>query len=183
MKSILHINPIIVRCIYAKISHRGAISKAIRDTKHVICWKQIITFLSENWKKLIVRYTIYVRLMEQNWIVLRLRIRNLSKIPIQKAILLYILSSPFRFLMFSYVVKFYHSNIIIHRILKGVHLIIFVSNIFPNCHLIQKSIQYQQLLGWTPFNTYINHSAILKNHYAKINAEFWTQFCIQSNNI
>ena len=167
MNSILHINPIIVRCIYAKISHRGAISKAIRDTKHVICWKQIITFLSENWKKLIVRY----------------RIRNLSKIPIQKAILLYILSFPFRFPMFSYVVKFYHSNIIIHRILKGVHLIIFVSNIFPNCHLIQKSIQYQQLLGWTPFNTYINHSAMLKNHYAKINAEFWTQFCIQSNNI
>jgi hypothetical protein len=31
------------------------------------------------------------------------------------------------------------------NLLKGVHSIIFVSNIFPNSHLIQKCIQNQQL--------------------------------------
>ena len=61
--------------------------------------------------------------------------------------------------------------------LKGVHTIIFGSNIFPNSHLIQKCIQFQQLFWnscisesnenwekifstkmrrWTPFNSWSN---------------------------
>ena len=39
--------------------------------------------------------------------------------------------------LFSYVLVY---------VLKGVHPIIFVSNIFPNSHLIQKFIQNQQLI-------------------------------------
>ena len=44
--------------------------------------------------------------------------------------------------------------------LKGVHPIIFLSNIFPNSHLIQKRIRNQQLLI---LYTFLNQIRIGKN--------------------
>ena len=138
----------LVPLIQQNISHRlfswRAISNAIKDTKQVICCKQEITIVSENWK--IVSYTINVQLMEQNWIVLRLRIRNLSKFPIQKAIYTLL---PLRFLKFM-TDLFHHSNII-HRILILTLIILLCLRI-----ITQNGMQ---------------------------NSEFWTQFCIQSNNL
>ena len=46
--------------------------------------------------------------------------------------------------------------------LKGVHPIMFVLNIFPNLHLIQKCI-YNQQLFWNSMYTFLNQMRIGKN--------------------
>ena len=52
------------------------------------------------------------------------------------------------------------------KLLKGVHPIIFVLNIFPNLHLIQKYIHNQQLFWnscWLCICTFLNQMRIGKN--------------------